>query len=188
VMGSNPSRITSCGATCPVEQVSWVDAAKFANTLSAKEGLQQCYGISGDSVTWSTGPACTGYRLPTEAEWEVAARGGRDTLYSGGTEIGTVAWVEGNSNSTTHPVAQKAANGYGLSDMSGNVWEWVWDWYGTYPGQSTDPLGASSGSYRVGRGGSGSMDPAGARVSYRSRFDQDARGNSLGFRLARTIP
>jgi formylglycine-generating enzyme required for sulfatase activity len=188
VMGSNPSWFTSCGATCPVERVSWVDAAKFANTLSAKEGLQPCYGISGDSVTWSTGLACTGYRLPTEAEWEVAARGGRDTLCSGGTEIGTVAWHEGNSNSTTHPVAQKTPNGYGLSDMSGNVWEWVWDWYGTYPEQSTDPFGASSGSVRVRRGGSWGIVPLATRVSLRSGIGPSVRHDGQGFRLARTIP
>ncbi|MFM2246878.1 MAG: hypothetical protein RL071_2952, partial [Pseudomonadota bacterium] len=171
LMGSNPSKFTSCGSNCPVEQVSWVDVVKLANKLSAAEGLESCYVINGESVSWPKGPACLGYRLPTEAEWEVSARGGGDAKYGGGNELSAVGWFDGNSGSKTHPVGQKQANAYDLHDMSGNVWEWTWDWYDERAyaaGAVRDPLGPASGSTRVYRGGSwgdGSYgdDPLGAR-------------------------
>lgn len=188
VMGSNPSSFKACGPTCPVEHVSWIDAATFANALSKKDGLESCYTISGNSVTWPRGLRCAGYRLPTEAEWEVASRGGRDTLFSGGAEAGAVGWTSENSNNTTHPVSQKAVNGYGLYDMTGNVWEWTWDWYGVYSsGSQVDPLGAGGGSLRVFRGGSWRLAAAYARVARRDSEDPAGCYSSLGLRLARSV-
>jgi formylglycine-generating enzyme required for sulfatase activity len=173
----------------PVYCVSWVDAANLANAASAKEGLESCYVVSGDKVSWPKGLACTGYRLPTESEWEVAARGGGIGIYAGGHDLGSLGWFYDNSGGCTHPVGQKAPNGYGLYDMSGNVWEWTWDAYGDYPTSSTtDPAGAAEGFVRVPRGGGWFNSAGSARVAYRSLDVPAARYDSLGFRLARTIP
>jgi formylglycine-generating enzyme required for sulfatase activity len=195
LMGSNPSYFSACGASCPVDQVSWFDVVKLANKLSASEGLESCYVINGESVSWPKGPACLGYRLPTEAEWEVAARGGGDAKYAGGNELSAVGWFYGNGGSKTHPVGQKQANAYDLHDMSGNVDEWVWDWYDERAyaaGAVRDPLGPASGSTRVYRGGSwgdGSYgdDPLGARVASRNDFVAPGiRNYFIGVRLLRT--
>jgi sulfatase modifying factor 1 len=191
VMGTNPSKFSSCGASCPVELVSWVDAVTFANKLSALEGLEACYSISGADVSWPKGRSCTGYRLPTEAEWEYAARAGQNTTYSGSNELGEVAWYDDNSGDKTHPVAQKRANAWGLYDMTGNVWEWVWDWYDSsyyQSSSSTDPAGPNTGSLRVIRGGSWYREPAGARVANRYYNGLSYRSFSLGFRLSRSNP
>jgi sulfatase modifying factor 1 len=189
VMGSNPAQFDTCGASCPVEGISWYDAIAFANALSALEGLEPCYVISGESVSWPQGRACLGYRLPTEAEWEVSARGGRDDKYAGGGDLGAVGWIDGNGVATTHPVGQKAANGYGLYDMSGNVFEWVWDWHGQYPsGESTDPSGPASGDRHVIRGGSWDRGAQSARVANRGNITPGDRGSRLGVRLLRTAP
>ena len=185
VMGKNPSRFA--GGRNPVEQVSWHDAVKLCNGLSEMEGLEPAYRISGETVTWDR--SANGYRLPTEAEWEYAARGGEEQVYSGSDDIGDVAWYSSNSSKRTHEVGGKQSNAWGLYDMTGNVWEWVWDWYGEYPsGTSTDPAGASTGSRRVDRGGSWSNDPRYARVADRVRDGPGYRSFYLGFRLARSIP
>jgi formylglycine-generating enzyme required for sulfatase activity len=189
VMGTNPSRFSSCGSDCPVEKVSWVDAIEFANALSKKEGLSPAYSGTGDSIRWDK--SANGYRLPTEAEWEYAARAGKATLYSGSNEVGDVAWTKSNSSSKTHKVGTKKANAWGLHDMSGNVWEWCWDRYsGSYYSSSSvaDPVGATSGVIRVFRGGRWSNDPTFARVAFRDGSVPSYRSGSGGLRLLRTSP
>jgi formylglycine-generating enzyme required for sulfatase activity len=179
VMGSNPSYFTDCGANCPVEQVSWEDAVGYANALSRREGLPECYAGS----TFA-GLACKGYRLPTEAEWEYAARAGTTGSRYG--NLDSVAWYDENSGSGTHPVGQKQPNAWGLYDMLGNVREWTGDWYAAYAGSASDPLGAGAGSLRVLRGGSCLYDARFARAAYRSSDAPAYRSGDLGFRLVRT--
>jgi formylglycine-generating enzyme required for sulfatase activity len=181
VMGSNPSHFKNCGANCPVEKVSWDDAVGYANALSRREGLPECYAGS----TFA-GLGCSGYRLPTEAEWEYAARAGTTAATYG--NLDSVAWYDKNSGSATHPVGQKQPNAWGLYDMLGNVLEWTGDWYGTYPGRVTDPLGAGAGSSRVIRGGSWGYYARGARAADRIPDTPGYRGYYCGFRLALTAP
>lgn len=166
VMGTNPSKFK--GAKRPVECVSWEDCQEFIRRLNAQTGKR--------------------FRLPTEAEWEFAARGGNQSYgykYAGGSNCGDVAWFTDNSSSSTHPVGQKRPNELGLYDMSGNVWEWCQDWYGGYPSSSqTNPKGPSSGSHRVVRGGGWNGSARRCRVSLRFNAAPDDRGLSLGLRLA----
>jgi formylglycine-generating enzyme required for sulfatase activity len=212
VMGSNPSYFTSNPASGevqekrPVESVSWYDALVFCNKLSVAEGLTPAYRISGSTnpTDWGTAPASsnstwnavqivagsTGYRLPTEAQWEYAAKGGNGSpenyTYSGSNTVGNVAWYETNSGSKTHEVGKKDPNGLGLYDMSGNVWEWCWDWYGSYSSsEQTDPTGAVSGTYRVVRGGSWYNLAESVRSAYRGSHDPYFRYSGIGFRLLR---
>ena len=165
VMGSNPSRFK--GDNLPVEKVSWDDAQKFIRKLNQQTGQN--------------------FRLPTEAEWEYAARGGnksRGYKYSGSNNIGEVAWYTDNSGSKTHQVGTKAPNELGIYDMSGNVWEWCQDWFGNYSsGNQTNPKGASTGSYRVLRGGSWFNIARGCRVSVRFGNNPDHGYDHNGFRL-----
>ena len=166
VMGSNPSYFK--GPKRPVEQVSWDDCQTFIRELNKLTRRN--------------------FRLPTEAEWEYAARGGlksNHTKYAGSSSIGDVAWYDGNSGNLTHDVATKRANELGLYDMSGNVWEWCQDWDGSYSsGSQTNPKGASSGSNRVYRGGSWDDDAWYCRVSIRNSRPPSYRSDNLGLRLA----
>ena len=165
IMGSNPSSIK--GDNLPVESVSWDDCQEFIQKLNQLTGLT--------------------FRLPTEAEWEYAARGGRTKgyKYSGGNSIGILAWYDGNSDSRTHPVKTKSPNELGLYDMSGNVWEWCSDWYGSYGSSAQiNPSGPASGSCRMLRGGSWRSDVRNCRVSNRGTGSPDCRNNNYGFRLS----
>lgn len=191
VMGNNPSRFQERpdSAQHPVERVSWFDAVQYCNRLSELERLKPCYTIQGEQVEW-TDAACPGYRLPTEAEWEYAARADQTFQYAGSDELDRVAWHEGNASNTTHPVAQKAPNAWFLYDLSGNVWEWVWDRYSdSYQGAETqDPRGTGTGVNRVQRGGSFIDEAVFARVAYRARLGPTDRVSNVGFRLARSYP
>ena len=188
LMGNNPSYFV--GDELPVEKVSWLDAVAYCNALSVKENLPPCYQIAGANVLWQDGVKCTGYRLPTEAEWEYAARAPTTTLYAGSNNVDDVAWYSSGAGNTTHPVKTKMANGRGLYDLSGNVFEWLWDLY--LPNYETltpvDPMGPSSGADRVVRGGSWGYTAVGARVAYRDRFAPTIRSQGLGIRPTRSYP
>ena len=162
------SDLYGVGDDYPMYYVSWDEAQEFVSKLSELTGKN--------------------YVLPTEAQWEYAARGGvksRGYKYSGSNTIDDVAWYDGNSGFAAHPVGTKLPNELGIYDMSGNVWEWCSDWYGDYSDVSqTDPTGPSSGSSRVGRGGCWNDDAWYCRVSYRDGGNPGYRGNGLGFRVA----
>ena len=168
VMGNRPSENESCGSDCPVEQVSWYQVQEFLQKLNEEDG--------GDR-----------YRLPTEAEWEYAARAGTSgDLYG---ELDLIAWHNGNSGGRTHPIGQKEPNAFGLYDMIGNVWEWVQDRKGEYPGGTvTDPTGPDTGLRRVNRGVGWDGSARNARVSSRHDFEPSFHHDSLGFRVAWTAP
>jgi formylglycine-generating enzyme len=190
VMGTNPSSFSTC-VECPVEQVSWHDVAEYANALSVADGLTECFScLDGECSTPDSPYTCDGYRLPTEAEWEYAARAGTDYIYAGSNTLEDVGWYYWNSSSQTHPVAQKAPNDWGLYDMSGNVYEWVWEWYDSSyysSSPSSDPEGPTSGSKRVIRGGGWpALDDSYIRVSIRARTHPEWRSWQGGFRLSRT--
>jgi len=181
LMGTRPSHFTGTNwRSLPVEGVSWFDAIEFANAKSHRASLTPAYTISGTqanrTVTWNRG--ANGYRLPTEAEWEFAARGGMvcrgNYEFSGSNTVGTVAWYMGNSGGGTQPVGMLRPNALGIYDMSGNVWEWVWD-----------PVRATSGSNRVLRGGSWVSTSANARSADRNGTAPSNRNRNIGFRLVR---
>lgn len=170
VMGTRPSYFTGCGPTCPAEQVSWDDAQAFLDRLNV------------------TDPG-KGYRLPTEAEWEYAARAGTTGNYAGTGVAAEMGWYYQNSGQTTHPVGGKAPNAWGLYDMHGNVAEWVQDYYssGYYrTSPRTDPRGPVTGEFRVVRGGSWLANTVDARSAARSQGLPGDRFDSVGFRVARS--
>ena len=239
-LASEPSYCTADSATYalenagtqklrPVEGVTWYDAVYFCNALSEKVGLAKAYTITVTKVedehitaaTVALVSGANGYRLPTEAEWECAARGGdpsadawnylfsgastaSGTAYDSSTNAGldSVGWycynnitgTTGESDVTndadgrgTHEVGKKAANALGIYDMSGNVWEWCYDWYDTIStGTATDPAGAASGNNRVKRGGSWYNLANRASVSDRDYYDPYSRSHHFGFRLVRS--
>lgn len=168
VMGSNPSNFTE-GNNLPVEKVSYNDALEFCRQLSSLTGKH--------------------FTLPTEAQWEYAARGGHKTpstptLFAGSDDIDAVGWYKDNSDSTTHTVAKKAPNALGLYDMTGNVFEWCLDWYGSYTSDAaTDPQGPADGSERVSRGGSWNYPASYCRTSIRACSAPDVTYYMLGFRV-----
>ena len=186
----------------PVNYVNWYAAIAYCNKLSVKEGLNCAYTVSGisdwENLAYSSIPTystewnaatcnfeASGYRLPTEAEWEWLARGGENYTYSGSNTIDDVAWYTSNTNDTgSREVKTKAANAYGLYDMSGNVWELCWDWYGSIS-SSTVGAGSASGSLRVRRGGSWGSDANYCTVSGRNNDTPYYRSSYLGFRVVR---
>jgi sulfatase modifying factor 1 len=194
-MGYNPSRFGGC-ENCPVEQIRWHEAAALSNALSSAAGLAPCYPCtgSGTDLECDAGAdplSCEGYRLPTEAEWEGAARCGGDTLYAGNDDADAVAWTNDNAGDETHPAGRKSANACGLYDMSGNVSEWVSDWYRDDYYRSSgrsDPSGPASGSYRVIRGGRWIDVPQIAQVAFRNYDVPGHRNDGLGVRLLRIAP
>jgi formylglycine-generating enzyme required for sulfatase activity len=177
----------------PVINVSWNDAVAYANWLSRQDGLEPAYDVKqrvlrDDEVTWRQ--RASGWRLPTEAEWEFAARyspEATEAIYAGGDNPARVAWYFENSGGQTHPVGEKQPNPLGLYDMSGNVWEWCWDWSGEYSSQhETNPMGPASGSTRVIRGGSWYSSATFVRVAFRQQHPANGASRYIGFRLVRS--
>lgn len=172
VMDSNPSTFENC-PRCPVETISWSDARAFINKLNTQTGKN--------------------YRLPTEAEWEYAARGGNKSkgyVFSGSNDVDEVAWLNDNSERKTHPVGLKKPNELGLYDMSGNVWEWCHDYYGPQYYKNSpleNPKGEITGQYRILRGGSWFHGVRDCRVSIRGYKEPTSGGYRRGFRLAKDL-
>ena len=212
VMGSDPSTASAYDKdgkelegdavlNNPVNCVNWYDAIAYCNKLSIKEKLTPCYSIGGstnpeewgavptlENATWDAVTCdfeANGYRLPTEAEWEWLARGGENYEYAGSDNVDDVAWYTANINDTgTREVKTKAPNGYGLYDMSGNVWEWCWDWYGSISSSSVAD-GATSGDVRITRGGSWYYNGDYCQVAGRARIYPSVRPSDFGFRVVR---
>ena len=207
VTGKNPAYFTSDrldnrSENNPVETITWYEAVEFANTLSVKEGLPVCYQKKKSKITLK--PGCSGYRLPTEAEWEYAARANQKTVFAGSDNADEVAWMKSNSakekqpkrslswhvgarepDRSTRPVAQKKPNAWGIYDMSGNVTEWIWDTYWIYPG-SSEKRNPSHNALRGQRGGSFMSKPELVRIAARTAHMRNVKYKFLGMRLVRS--
>jgi formylglycine-generating enzyme required for sulfatase activity len=186
VMEDNPSYFK--GGLLPVENISWYDAVEYCNKRSLKEGFVPAYQERDDTIVCDF--TASGYRLPTEAEWEYAARWGdnRDLsfIYTGEQNVNTVGWFAMNSRESTRPVMTKSPNNLGLYDMSGNVYEWCWDWYENYANAGQEnPTGPASGVFRVIRGGGWLSTETGLRFTGRSGEFPAARNNYTGLRVVR---
>ena len=202
-------------STRPVEQVTWYEALAWCNWRSEAEGLAPCYRLQGcegrpgegmicatAAPVLATVTECRGYRLPTEAEWEYLARAGSATALPTGDLVVTgpvrepidpvldpLGWYWANSPQGTQPVATRAPNAWGLFDLHGNVWEWCWDRFGPYPYEpGLDPEGPADGLDRVARGGSWSSYAAFCRSANRHHYRPDHVGNTVGFRVVRSLP
>jgi formylglycine-generating enzyme required for sulfatase activity len=199
VMGEKPSDCEyGCGGDLPVQNVSWNDACAYMEKLTARENearakwrqpaLTPCYEKQGETWAWKD-HGCTGYRLPTESEWEYAARAGTGTAYFFGetdANLGDYAWFDGNAGGKVHPVGTKKRNPWGLFDIYGNVWEWCWDWYAEYKAApKKNDFGPENGVDRVLRGGSAWYGPRDLRSAGRRRLAPTDRSGNLGFRCVR---
>lgn len=189
LMGYNNS--TYKDSLFPVHNISWYEAVEFCNKMSTAVGLNPCYTINGTNVTcdWNA----NGYRLPTESEWEAAARGGgvnpmTQSKFSGGNTLNTVGWYNSNSNLTVRYPGFKAPNRISIYDLSGNVSEWCWDIYGAYnPNELSHPKGATTGTNRVARGGSYADPENACRVSARNSYTPETKISTIGLRLVRKL-
>lgn len=207
IMGFNPAYDHGVGNNYPAHNISWYAAIKYCNLLSIAQGYTPAYTINGSTNPIEWGPVPTsnnviwnnascnwnanGYRLPTEAEWEFAARGGLNNpnyLYSGSDNVGAVAWYYENSTNSAHPVGHKSHNGIGIYDMSGNVYEWCWDYYSEeyYSNSLTNnPTGPFSGNSRVHRGGAWSTGFDHCRVARRGNLGMFSENSNQGLRICR---
>ena len=214
ITGEYPSSSVGCEEDCPVESITWHQAAYVSNLLSESACLSPCYQCdhsSTDTVCESVEApyGCAGYRLPTEAEWEYAARAGAVTQYQNGgnlqsnwdmsecdpdivldngTYLSGIAIYCGNSEREPASVYSVESNAWGVFGVHGNVFEWCHDWYSPYQGDEVDPFGPETGSYRVSRSGGYRTTPVGVSLSARSPWFQDANTSAYGMRVARTLP